>query len=200
MSTAGGGKSNRPKSTRGRMSRIQRLPAEIKQALDQLLASGVPQTSILKQLKPLLTEAGERPLSAAGLNRYATQMEVMGRRIRESREIAEVWTTKFGDKPSGELSQHIINMLRHLAFEFVLHNDGAVNEDGGAVIDPATINTLAGAVQRMERAAATSTQREKELRQAWQDEARKKLKKSGKQAGLSDEAIELSRKVMTGEI
>lgn len=193
-------KNSKPKSTRGRMSRIQRLPAELKKTLDQLLASGVPQTSILEQLKPLLAEAGERPLSAAGLNRYATQMEAMGRRIRESREIAEVWTTKFGDKPSGELSQHIINMLRHVAFEFVLRNDGAVNEDGDAVIDPATINALAGAVQRMERAAATSTQREKELRTAWQEEAQKKLQKSGKQAGLSDEAIELSRKVMAGEI
>ena len=91
-------------------------------------------------------------------------------------------------------------MLRHIAFEFVLRNDGAVNEDGAAVIDPATINALAGAVQRMERAAAASTQREKELRKAWQEEVRKKLAKSGKQAGLSDEAIELSRKVMAGEI
>ena len=193
-------KTDTSKPTRGRMSRIQKLPAKIKQTLDQLLASGVAQKSILEQLKPLLTQAGERPLSAAGLNRYASKMEAMGRRIRESREVAEVWTAKFGDQPSSQLSQHIINMLRHMAFEFTLNSDNVVDEDGNPVIDPAAMAKLAMVVQQLERAAELSTRREKELRQAWQEEAQKKLKKSGKQAGLSDEAIELSQKIMLGEI
>ncbi len=76
----------RSRPTRGPPSRIQQLPLEIKAKLDELLRAGVTQTQILTQLAPLLEACGERPLSYSSLNRYATRMESVGRRIREMRD------------------------------------------------------------------------------------------------------------------
>ena len=172
-------KHTKQKDTRGRMGRIQQLPAPIKATLDQLLVSGVAQTTILEQLKPLLQQAGEQPVGAAVLNRYASKMEAFGRRLRESREVAEVWTAKFGEAPTGELSQHIINILRTISFEFLMDNDGAKDDEGRMVISPQVINELALAVQRFEKAAELSTKREKELRKAFAEQAEKEVKKAG---------------------
>jgi len=133
--------------------------------------------------------------SAAGLNRYASKMEYLGQRIRESREVAEVWTAKFGDKPTGELSQHIINMLRTLAFEFTLTADGITDEDGKPIIHPGSINELALAVQRLERAAEISTKREKELRRAFAAEAEQAVKK----AGANETTVAMIRAALTGK-
>ena len=68
-----------PRPTRGRLSRIQQLPADIKARLDELLRSGVSQKAILDQLAPLCESAGEPPISRSGLNRYATRMEAEAR-------------------------------------------------------------------------------------------------------------------------
>ncbi len=176
------------------MSRVQQLPVAIKKRLDELLVGGVPQKDILRQLEPLLIDAGEQPLSAAGLNRYATRMESLGRRIRESREVAEVWTAKFGEAPAGELGQHIINMLRTMAFEFTLSADGQTDDEGNPVINPTVINDLALAVQRMERAAEMSTRREKELRQAYAAKA----ETAARQRGISNDTAAAIRQAIEG--
>lgn len=178
------------------MGRIQQLPARLRSTLDELLRAGATQKSILGHLNPLLIEHGIKPLSAGGLNRYASKMEFAGRRIREAREIAEVWTAKFGEAPTSDLSQHIINMLRTMAFEFALNADGQTDDEGNPVIDPQAINELALAVQRMERAAQLSTQREKELRLAFADEA----EKVGKKQGLTADAAAAMRAALVGDL
>ncbi|MCY4121683.1 MAG: DUF3486 family protein [Acidobacteria bacterium] len=146
------------RTTRGRMSRIQQLPAPIKARLDKLLSSGVSQKDILAHLAPLLEEIGERPLSAPALNRYATRMEAMGRRIREAREVAAVWAEKFGEQPAGDLSSSVIEMLRMLSFELTHRAD----EDGS--VDVETLRGLALTMQRLERASKLNADRERALR------------------------------------
>ncbi len=160
--------------TRGRMSRIQQLPPKIKKALDGLLVSGVSQAEILRRLNPELKAAAKKPLSAAGLNRYSSKMEKMGRRIRESREIAEVWTGKFGEAPQGDVGQMIIEMLRTMAYDLTLAAGAA-----GATLDTSIINDLALAVQRLEKAADISVKRERELRQEMARQAEVEVKKQG---------------------
>lgn len=146
--------------TRGRMSRIQQLPASLKERLDTLLRAGVPQAEILRVTAPLLEASGERPLSAAGLNRYASRMEEIGQQIREAREAAAAWTAKFGEAPTGELGAHIIDILRKIAFDLARDSHGAE----GAEQQVETLASLALTVQRLERAAGLSAARERALR------------------------------------
>ncbi len=160
--------------TRGRMSRIQQLPPKIKKALDGLLVSGVSQAEILRRLNPELKAAAKKPLSAAGLNRYSSKMEKMGRRIRESREIAEVWTEKLGEEPKGDVGQMIIEMLRTMAYELTMEASKP-----GATHDIAIIKDVALAVQRMEKAAEVNNKRELELRREFAKQAEAEVKKQG---------------------
>ena len=142
------------------MGRVDQLPPAIKARIDELLRAGVPQTRILEATAPLLVAEGESPLSQSGLNRYATRMEAVGRRVREARVAAEAWTVKFGEAPTGALGQHVIEILRALSFDLSL--DAQEAADTGERIE--LLAQLALAVQRLERAAGMSAARERALR------------------------------------
>ncbi len=165
--------------TRGRMSRIQQLPKETKDYIDRHLENNVPQAEILRQLEPMLADAGLAPLSKSGLNRYATKREVVGQHIREAREVADVWTAKFGDAPDGEISRRMIEMLRSLAFDLTLRIKDFSLED--VATNASAINDLAMTVQRIERTAEMTDRRELRAEMAQEAET------AAKNAGISDD-------------
>ena len=155
--------------TRGKMGRIQQLPPAIKTKLDELLRDNVSQAEIVRRLETMLEQIGEERLSAATVNRYATRVEQVGVRMRQAREVAEVWVKKFGNSDS-KLSQHIIEVLRVLTFEHAMKVTEAQDAAGGDGADapPLSHEAIAGlalAVQRIERAAEMGAKRERELRQ-----------------------------------
>lgn len=166
-------------TTRGRMGRIQQLPTPIKDKIDEMLRENVSQTEIIRRLDQPLRDAGEKPLAAATLNRYATRMENFGQRIRESREIAKVWVAKFGEEPAGEVGQLTIEMLRTLAFELAARARDMMDESDEPSIDPAMINELALAIQRLERAAEIGAKRERSIRAEIAAQAETVAKKAG---------------------
>ena len=164
-----------PPPGRGRMSRIQQLPAALKGRLDELLRSGVSQRAILDQLAPLFKAAGERPVSRSALNRYASRMEAVGRRIREAREAADAWVAKFSETPAGDVGAYTIEALRTLACDLTLQaNEGAV--------DVEQLQGLALAIQRIERAANLNAARERALRRELAELA---AAEAGKAAGAA---------------
>lgn len=144
--------------TRGRQSRIQQLPAALKERLDAMLRAGVSQKEILARLEPLFRERDTPPLSRSGLNRYATRMEAVGRRIREAREMAAVWTAKLGETPTSNVGAYTLEMLRTLVYDLTLraHDDER--------IDVEQLQGIALALQRIERASKLNTERERTLR------------------------------------
>ncbi len=144
--------------TRGHMSRIQQLPPDLKARLDELLRAGVTQAEILRVTAPLLEARGERPLSPAGLNRYATRMEAVGRRIREVREVAAVWTAKLGDAPTSNVGAYTLEMLRTLVHDLTLK----ATEDDDLNIEQ--LREIALTLQRIERASKLNADRERALR------------------------------------
>ena len=184
------------------MSRVHQLPQPIKERLDALLRAGVPQTEILRVTAPLLEAEGERPLSQSGLNRYATRMEAVGRRLRDAREAAAAWTARFGEAPTGELGQHIIEILRGLSFDLSL--DAQEHEDPAARME--LLAQLALAVQRLERAAGMSAARERALRaelaERAADEAEKAARRQSAKTGnvLPPEALRAIREQVYGII
>lgn len=184
------------KPTRGKMGRVQQLPPAIKSELDRLLRAGVSQAAILRRLAPLLEREGEKPLSAAGLNRYATRMEGVGVRMRQAREVAEAWTAKFGESES-KLSSHIVEMLRVLIFERTLQVAEAQDGDGGnnAPAPQEVIASLALAAQRIERAAELGAKREREIRLEVAD----KFEKEAKRQGLTKDTAAALRAALLGD-
>lgn len=174
--------------TRGRRSKVDLLPANIRKRLDSGLRDGsIQQIDLLNEINALIKAAGlpeEQLLSRAGINRYATKMEAVGKSLREMREITQVWTAELGDKPTGEVTKLILEMARSQLFKALLNES-----ETGEGADVGMIKDAMLAVQRLEAAAMASHKREKEIRQAFAAEAANAAEKVAKSAGLTREAV-----------
>ena len=174
------------RQTRGRASSIETLPDDIKNCLDKMLRKkGTTQSDILEQVNSLLDEAGvEKPISKSALNRYSTRMETIGAKMRESQDVADMWVSRLGDKPTGEVGQLLIQMVRSLAFETTM-----TAMEGDEVVDPDMIKDLALGISRLEKASEMSLKREKEIRKAFAEEAATETEKVLSNQGMTPETI-----------
>lgn len=181
--------------TRGKPSSIETLPEDIKRLVDELLRTkNITQKEIVERINVKLSEAGiTDEISKSALNRYSTKFETIGARIRETREVAEVWTAKLGDKPTGEVSTLLIEMLRSLAFETTMHM-----AEGDEPVSPGLIKELALGIQRLENAAMMTTKREKEIRLVFAEQAASAIETKAKAAGFSRTTIEDIKKEILG--
>lgn len=178
--------------TRGRMSRIQQLPTELRERLDCLLRAGVSQRAILEQLAPLLDEAGEAPISRSALNRYASRMEAVGQRIRSAREAADAWTARFGE-PTSELDSMVIDLVRTLSFETSLQ----LSEEEQSV-EPETLAQLALVAQRITRAAKLTDDRVRAIRAELAEQAAAAGEGAARRQGVSAETVAEIRRAIEG--
>jgi Bacteriophage Mu, Gp27 len=184
------------RKTRGKPSKVNQLPDAIKNKLDQLLRDGrLTQTAILEKINKMIDEAEldeDEQLSKSGLNRYSNKMQAIGSRIAQARAVSEQWVAKLGDKPSGDVSKILIEMVRTLAFDSVLD---ASNAD--QPVHPKFIKDLAIGIEKLEKAATESTKREKEIRKAFAEEAAALVEDAAVQAGLTtDGANAIKREIL----
>ncbi len=184
-----------------RKSKVNLLPEEIRQTLNAFIRSGeMTQKDIRAEVNKLIEEAGlpeDAKLSRTGFNRYAKRMEEMGQRLRQSREVAEVWTSKLGDKPTTDISKLLQEFVRTMAFETSMQMMEDA-EEKQEIIAPKALNQLALVVQRIEQAAMTSMKREKEIRTQFAAEAADKAEAVAKKAGLTAETVEMLKAELLG--
>jgi hypothetical protein len=185
------------KRTRGKPSKIDQLPDDIKAELIELLRDpSVTQTHVLNQVNKLISAAGLPPdekLSRSGLNRYATRMTTVGGKIQEAREVSKMWVNQLGSKPTGEVSMVLIEMVRTLAFDSVLQMS-----ESGEPVPPKFIKELAIGIEKLEKAASESTKREKEIRKAMAEEAAEKAASVASSQGMTAAGIDLIKKQILG--
>lgn len=184
--------------TRGRTSKVKQLPEEIRAQLHAMLRNGgITQKDILADINKLIDEAGlpdELKLTRSGLNRYATDIESIGKEMREIREVTDAWVARVGDKPTGEVSKLLVEMLRTQSFRLMLK----FQADPEAIMDPETLGDLALAIQRMERAAMLTHEREKEIRLAFAEQVASTIEKKTVGAGMSRATIDEIKKEILG--
>lgn len=185
------------KRTRGRRSKIDLLPEEIKRELNAMLRDGrLQQQEILDLVNAEIEEAGlakTAKLSRSGLNRYASRMEEVGAKIRQAREVAEVWTAKLGDQPTSEVGKLLQEVVRTMAFE-----TGMSMSESGDPVEPKALSQLALAIQRVEQAAMASHKREKEIRTAFAEEAAHVMEEVGKSQGLTRDGVKAIKAQILG--
>jgi Bacteriophage Mu, Gp27 len=182
------------RQTRGRQSKIEQLPDEIKAQLDAMLRDGHSQKAILEHINDQLETEGEEQLSYSSLNRYSTRMESIGKEIREAREVADVWVSRIGTKPSGDVSNLLIEMMRTQAFKFMVK----FSEDPDATLEPEMLKDLALGVQRLESAALQTHKREKDIRSAFAAEAAKEMEAVASESGWSAETVKAAKNRILG--
>lgn len=184
------------KPTRGRPSKVDLLPNAIRDALHQMLRDKRHTQEEIREAINALIDQHDLPddmqLSRTGLNRYASRMEAIGSKIRASREMAEIWADKLGSKPTSDVGKLLMEFVKTLAFETTMSLS-----EGDDPVAPKALGQLALVAQRIEAAQMVSHKREKEIRQAFAEEAAEAAEKITKQAGLTAEtAADIRREIL----
>lgn len=183
--------------TRGRRSKIDLLPDDVKQLLDGLLRDGKnSQQEVLQAVNEYIEQQGlpeDLKPSRSGLNRYSSRMEAIGKDLRDVREVSQALVAQLGDKPTGEVSKLILEIGRTQLFKAMMN----ANEKDGEV-DIGMIKDAMLAAQRLESAAMSSHKREKEIRKAFADEAAKVAETVAKKAGMTAETVSNIKKEILG--
>ncbi len=189
-------------------SSIDLLPDGVRRQLQELLADRkVTQLEAVRRINDvlgLMKEAGELPveapekLSKSAVNRYFIDMDEAGRKLRESREVAEVWIGKLGAAPQGQVGNLVNEILRTLSFDMALMlQRGTVDAESAPAVT-GMLKDLALTMQRLENAANLNTAREKEIRKQALAEAAEQATSVAKKGGLSAEAVQTIRREILG--
>ena len=185
----------------GRLGTIPQLPSEVREALQAWLRDpGISQTEATARTNALLAELGlDDRVSRHAVNRYDLRMRKVGRKLQESRQVAEAWIAKLGSTPGGQLGHLLTEVVRSLAFDLSLRlqESPLTEENVPGTVD--LVNRLALASQRIEKAADLNVGREQKIRQAEREKAADVAEKtlSGQQ-GLSQQTIDSIKRQILG--
>jgi len=166
-------------------SSIDRLPEDIRTQFQELLRDPrVSQLEATGRINEILDEEGHPDrLSKSAVNRYAMRMEDVGKKLRETREVAKMWIGKLGSEPQGEVGKLLNEMVRTLAFKMAMT---AHEGDDDTPIDPKLLKSLAISVYRLERAASENVKLEEQIRKRTLGEAADAVEETARQQGLDE--------------
>ncbi|MCE8027530.1 DUF3486 family protein [Halomonas daqingensis] len=178
-----------------RASSVARLPDDIRNQLQELLRDPrVTQLDATDKINAILEAEGhEERLSKSAVNRYAVRMNEVGEKLRQSREVAEMWIAKLGAQPQGQLGHLVNEMLRSMAFDLALKlQEGELTEESmPAVIE--MVKELSLSVTRLERASSENVKREELIRKQERERAAEEAAASAETAaraqGLSSDGV-----------
>lgn len=183
------------------VSSIDKLRADIKGKLQELLQDPrVTQLEATEIINSILEEEGlpER-VTKSSVNRYAVKMEEVGAKLRQSREIAEMYIARVGASPQGQTGLLINEMLRSMAFDLTLRLQDADITDPetmSATIDQ--LKALALGMQRLEQSATINVKRENEIRKQALTDAAEAVEKAAVQKGMNAEEASFWRQQVLG--
>jgi len=180
----------------GRKSSISLLPEEFKEALHTLLRDPrFNQLDITREINTLLENRGmDERVSKSAVNRYAMQMEKIGSKLKQSRQIADLWIGKLGNQPQGQVGQLLNEVVRNLAFDTAM----SLAEEEEAT-DPKLIKELAIAIEKLEKAASENEKRAEQIRKQAREEAADELTEGLKNEGISVEVEASIRRILLGK-
>lgn len=186
-------------------STVAKMPDDIRLQLQMLLQD--PRVSILEataQINAILEEEGhEDRLSKSAVGRAAVRWKRINDRIKQTREIGEMFIAKVGAAPQGQTGLAINEILRTMACELsekLLDADTDNPEIMAATIDQ--VKSLALAVQRLESAATNNVKREDVIRKQERDkalnDAADNVEKAAVQQGMNAEQAAFWRSQVLG--
>lgn len=134
---------------------VARLPAEIRDLIGELRANGRTLDEIRDHLAGL-----RQPVARRTLARHLADIDVLGRHLRRSREVAKALIEGYGQ--AGE-SPHVrlnVELLHGLVTRML------VSDDGEAVrMEPREVSALSTALHNLARAAKADVDREAAIRE-----------------------------------
>ena len=175
-------------------AKVKALPADILERLQALLRDPrVTQLEATAQINAILAAQGAEPVSKSAVNRYAVQMNTVGAKLAQSREIADMWIGRLGNEPAGKVGALLGEVVRNLAFDAALELSEVESP-----ADPKLIKELAIAIEKLEKASSENEKRAQEMRRRAVLEATEKAAEVAKRSGLSSDMIDAFKREMLG--
>lgn len=184
----------------GRQSSIDRLPPDIREKLQELLRDPrVTQLDATQRINEILEVEGHpERVSKSSVNRYAVEMDKVGKKLREQGAIAEMWVGKFGHAPQGESGRIINQLVQLLAFETTVTMHGLEVAEGELPGWLKMLKDLALINQRLETGATLNVKREAEIRKQALTEVAEVVEQTATQRGYSVEEARFWREKVLG--
>lgn len=175
-----------------RKSKIDRLPAEVKEAIGRLRRDGRTIDEILAKLRELDVD-----VSRSGLGRHIQGLDAIAAEIERSRGIAEALVDRFGDAPESRTARLNVELM-HAQVTKLLVPDA----DGNVSMDAQGAYFLSTSLARLAQAAKFDTDREIKARERVAKETAEKAADAAagaaKEGGLSEETVQLIRARILG--
>ncbi len=180
----------------GRQSTVDRLPEDIRQALNELLRNpAVSQLEAARRVNDMLEADDEATrISKSAVNRYAMKMDKIGAKLRQSREVADMWIAKLGSQPQGQVGHLLNEVVRNLAFDTAI-----ALSDEEEPVPPKLIKELSIAIEKLEKAASENEKRAAEIRKQAREEAAKELTEELKNDGISEQVENSIKRILLGK-
>ena len=183
----------------GRPGSIRRLPPDLRERLDGWLRDqSLTQQEARERLNEYLSGRDLSPVSRSAVNRYALSMEKVGEKMRQSREMADVWIARLGSQPSGKVGQLIIDMLKTMVYEINLKLQDVELDAESMPGVTRQLRELSLTAQRLEQASYRNERRESEVRERARREAAEAAGESASELGLSAETVGLIKRKILG--
>lgn len=181
-----------------RPSRVEQLPGDILEKLQELLRDPrVSQLEATVKINAILDDRGEDQVSKSGVNRYAVRMDQVGAKLRQSREMAEMWIGKLGAQPQGKVGNLVNEILRTLSFDLAIAAQEGELDLNKLPEVAQMLKDLALAQMRLEKASSENVKREEEIRKKVLEEAANEAGKMARSKGITPEgAEEIKNKIL----
>lgn len=158
-----------------RASSIKQLAPDVLEQLHTLLRDPrISQLDATAQINAILQERGDEPVSKSAVNRYKLSMDQVGKAIRESREMAEIWIGKLGAAPQSQVANLTSEIIRNSLIDLSL----AIQRMTMGLDDPEAaanavrmVKDLAFSHEKLEKAVSETTNREAKIKDQARQEA-----------------------------
>lgn len=174
-------------------SSIDRLPEEVREEIGRLRRQGRTIDEILQKLRELLP-ADQQP-SRSAMGRHVKKIEVLGSRIRASREMANALVDRLGDGGENKLLRLNAELMQGVITNLLVSDDGEP-----VTLDPKDAAFLANALQRIATAQKTDADLvariREEGRKELEAELKRKLDEAARNDGFDAEAAEEARRIL----
>jgi hypothetical protein len=139
----------------GRPSRIDRLPADLRELIGRLRAGGRTIDEILAKLREL-----DVAVSRSALGRHVKEVDAIAAEIQRSRGIAEAIVERFGDAPESRTARLNIELMHSQMMRLLVAEEGQT-----LTLEPQDAYFLSSALQKLAQAAKQDVERELKIRQ-----------------------------------
>ena len=179
-----------------RPSSVDRLPDEVKAEIGRLRGNGHTIDEILAALR----ELDGVEVSRSALGRHIKGMEAIGRKLRQSRDVAEAMVRQLGDAPASKTAQLNIQLVHSALLDFMMPGEA---DAPAAEVDADALMKLAKALDHLTRSSKTDAEFVKQVELRAEARAQKAAADTAvvvaRQQGLSADTIAAIRAGILGK-